>query len=281
MSSSSEFLKNYELAELTIRRLYDSKLRLAILDALRDKPMRLADLRRTVNANAPNTSAKAKELEEMGLVERVEGDFRLTPYSQAVRNRIKESLEFYSIYERFKEFWETHEMSGIPDFLLVRLGELNNSELIENTETDPIKSHEAFVELLSTIEKTFYGITPIYHDDYSRLLFATVTKGVDCQIISSKEILEHLQHSPKKIKEQYKKIGNLRNFKAYVTKKTPTVAFTVSESFVSLGLKARAPSIAYMDADLQSTDPRAIKWGLDLFEYYKKQAKPVKLSDYL
>jgi predicted transcriptional regulator len=37
----------------------------------------------------------------------------------------------------------------------------------------------------------------------------------------------------------------------------------------------------YMNKDLQSTDPRAVSWGLDLFEHYKKQSTPVKLSDYL
>src|SRR5512137_125435 len=114
--ASSLFLQNYTLAEPTLRKLYDSKLRLAILEALGDGPMRLADLRRTVNSNAPNTSTKAKDLEDMGLVERIEGDYALTPYGRAVSAKIHESVEFYATYEKFKEFWWTHVTSGIPDY---------------------------------------------------------------------------------------------------------------------------------------------------------------------
>jgi len=106
--------------------------------------------------------------------------------------------------------------------------------------------------------------------------------GVDVQLIVSKEILGYLSSMPQKMKEEYGKNVDIKdNLKVFFTEKPPTVAFTVSEKFNSLGLKSKNSPIAYMGMDLNSTDPRAIKWGLDLFDYYKKQSKPVKLSDYL
>jgi len=105
--------------------------------------MRLADLRRAVNSNAPNTSSKAKDLTAMGLVEREGGDYRLTPYGRAVRNKSEEFFQFYATYEKFKDFWSTHDTSGIPDFLWARIGELNNSELVRNIETNPALAYAA------------------------------------------------------------------------------------------------------------------------------------------
>jgi len=60
MTPPSELLADYDSAKDTIHKLYNSRLRLAILDALKDKPMRLSDLRRAVGANAPNTSPKPR-----------------------------------------------------------------------------------------------------------------------------------------------------------------------------------------------------------------------------
>jgi predicted transcriptional regulator len=34
-----------------------------------------------------------------------------------------------------------------------------------------------------------------------------------------------------------------------------------------------------MDMDLDSRDPRAVRWGMDLFEHYKKKARPVKFCN--
>jgi predicted transcriptional regulator len=130
---ASEFLENYRMVEPTIRKLYDSSLRLAILDALKDGPMRLADLRRAVDANAPNTSSKAKELEGMGLIKRENGEFTLTSWGKAVCERISESSKFYATYEKFKNFWETHHLEGIPPEFMNRVGDLYDSWLVQRT----------------------------------------------------------------------------------------------------------------------------------------------------
>ena len=276
--SSSDFLKNYELAEPTIRKLYDSKLRLAILDALKDGPLRLADLRRVVNANAPNTSSKAKDLESMGIIERMEGDYQLTPYGRSVRNKIEQSLEFYATYEKFKEFWESLDTSGIPEFLFDRISDLNDSMFVKNTETEVVKSYEYFLEFLKTIKSRFYGVTPIFHKEWVTISKLLIEKGVDAQIVATEDVIRQVV---KYSTDRFKKLCDEKNVKVYLAEEGLLAAFTVTESTLSFTLREKHPPVCYMTMDLYSQSPRAIKWGLDLFDYYKKQAKPVKLSDYL
>ena len=265
--------------EPTIRKLYDSRLRLAILDALKDGPMRLSDLRREVNANAPNTSAKAKELEDMGLVERMGGDYQLTPYGQTARKKIQDSFDFYTTYEKFKEFWETHDTTGIPESLWLRIGALKNAQFVKNTETNIIAVHEAFLKFLESIKEIFYGVTPIFHKQWVEISDHLIKSGVDQKIIATKIVLEKTCRTA--TKDYIKLVDESQNSEVYLIDYEPKVAFTVSRSGLSLSLTEKNPHITYMDSDLYSTDPRAIQWGMDLFEYYKKQAKPVKLSDYL
>ncbi|MBN2518507.1 MAG: winged helix-turn-helix domain-containing protein [Candidatus Altiarchaeota archaeon] len=276
--AASEFLKNYELVESTIKKLYDSKLRLAILDALKEKPMRLADLRNAVNANAPNTSSKAKELEDMGLVERMEGDYQLTPYGRAIVQRMSESLQFYATYEKFKEFWETHDTSGIPDFLWARLGDLEDSRLVTVDEGDMTAIHNTFMELLKSVQKSFCGVSPAYHKEWWAMLVSLAKKGVDTHIIVTSEIIRMCIKNAGG--NQIKELDSCSNAHFGLCQENLKVAFTVCESFLAMGLNDKGGRYT-MDMDLQSTSPRAIQWGLDLFEYYRKQAKPVKLSDFL
>jgi len=97
--------KEYASIEPIVSKLYNSKLRIAILDALTNGPMRLADLKRAVDANAPNTSSKAKDLEEMGMLIRGNEGYRITPYGAMALEKLKGTLDYHTVYEEFKEFW--------------------------------------------------------------------------------------------------------------------------------------------------------------------------------
>jgi len=276
---SSDFLKSYDLVESTIRKLYDSKLRLAILDALKDGPMRLADLRRAVNANAPNTSAKAKELEGMGMVERVEGDFQLTPYGNAAQERAKESLDFFTAYEKFKDFWGNHDLSVIPAHLLARLGELKESKFAEGAKDDVMESEGAFLEMFKSIRKFCHITCPVYNDIYAEAVESMRKKGVEMEVIVTPSVLKKAIEFLKRKRNSRPWASGIKLFEL----EDLSIGLGVSERFFTLSLLLKDAKTSYMfiAPDLESTDSRAIRWGLDLFEYYKKQAKPVKLSDYL
>jgi predicted transcriptional regulator len=278
MAANSKFLENYDLVEPTIRKLYDSRFRIAIIDALSKKPMRLADLRRAVNSNAPNTSSKAKELEGMGMVERVDGDYQLTPYGQAVRGRMQDSFEFYTTYEKFKEFWIKHETSGIPNYLWIRLGDLSNSNLVLTTPIDVTGVHDSFVVLLNSIKKRFYGVSPIYQTEYLDATHMMVEKGVDVKLVLTTEVAKICA---KALREEGARLFDKSKNCEMCILDNLNVAFTVSEAFLSFALKSKHLEASYMDMDLQSYDQRVIQWGMDLFEYYRKQAKPIKMCEYL
>ncbi len=277
---TSKFLEDYRLAEPTIRRLYDSGLRVGIVDALKDGPLRLADLRRVVDSNAPNTSSKAKELEEMGVLERTpSGDYALTPYGQAIRVRAQDSFEFYATYEKFKEFWQTHYTDGIPPELWLRLGELNNSILITTKEKGNMNAvNEIFLELLGSIKHKFYGVSPIYHSEWFAMAIELVKRGVDTEIIITENVVDLIRKDASK--EDLKIISGAKNIHWPIIKGDVKVAFTVSEGFLSLALKTIDTGFV-LDMDLDSTDPRAVKWGFDLYDFYRKQTSGEELKDYL
>lgn len=280
MSSESGFLKNYELVEPTIRGLYDSKLRLAILEALKEKPMRLADLRRIIHANAPNTSTKAKDLEKMGLIERVEGDFELTPYGKIVRSLIEESFNFYSTYAKFKDYFAERDLSGIPESLLKRLGDLNNSQVVLDDPTNVQSTVEEFYELVKGVNKAGRAIAGVMDPMWMRLIIELFKKSVDVKLAFTAEVYESLKKNL--TKNEKKAILDYDKIQFFLLKKDPHFVFAVGDNCFDINFKLKnGPETCYMEADLMSFDPKAIKWGFDLFECYEKLAKPINIADYL
>jgi predicted transcriptional regulator len=276
--ASSEFLENYKLVEPTIRKLYDSRLRLAILDALENGPMRLADLRGKVNSNAPNTSSKAKELEEMGLVEKVDGDYKLTAHGSTILEMINNDFDYYVIYEKFKNFWDAHRMDAIPSEFLKRLGELKNSELLACTKTNANAPFEALFKALISLDEFFYGLAPIYHKAWKELPKVLINKDIDTKLILTKSVFNEKVRilSDEGVNDFDKKAIFFE-----IPEDRSLPAFMVCEKFMFMSLESKNSSDVYLNSMLYSTDKKAIQWALDLFEFYKSKAKPVKLSDYL
>jgi predicted transcriptional regulator len=274
---SPGFLKDCELAEPIIRKLYDSKLRLAILDALKDGPMRLADLKRAVDANAPNTSSKAKELEEMGIVERTRGDFQLTNYGRATLSKIEDSLDFYATYEKFKSFWNTHETVGIPDHLFKRLGELKNSEIVLYDPVNIKAVEEEFFKLMRQSKRFWRGLLTVVDPQWTVVHLEVLHKPLDFEFIITPAVVRSFEEN----REWLQAASKRKNVKFFIFDGDPRILLGVFDNFLDMALNAKTIDSHYWDADLFSLDPKAVQWGLDLFEYYKKQSKPINLADYL
>jgi predicted transcriptional regulator len=276
--ASSEFLENYRRVEPTIRKLYDSSLRLAILDALKDGPLRLADLRRAVNANAPNTSSKAKELEAMGLLEKVDEGFKLTTWGQAVIVKIRDSIDFYTTYENLKEFWETRDISVIPEHLWARIWELKGCKIVKAEEPEVMKTHEECIKIMQSPKKELFGMGAVFRPVYLQIAQSLVKENLHAEFLITDKVLEKVsEHLTPEIAAAF---DNYENHVFFVNNKI-NFALKVSESWFYLILRSKAAGVDMMGMNIQSHDPAAIKWGRDLYDYYKKDAKPVKLSDYL
>lgn len=270
----SELLENYEKSEGTIRKLYDSKLRIAILDALSEGPMRLADLRREVGSNAPNASSKSKELEDMGLIQREGGEFSLTVLGRVVRNNIEKQLAFYSTLETFKGYWLSRRLDFIPKELWEDIGALKDSEVVKSAQLNTTHTHDRFVEKLRSIKKSFKGISPIFHPDYLSAMEELMAKGADIELIVSPQVLQGMMG--KLPPEEAMALASYPKLKLYVCDGLDS-GITVGDDFVNLCIVSKTDVVSLMDQYLYSKGAEAVAWGNKLFDYYRSKSKRVEL----
>ena len=113
-----------------LRIITSSRLRLNILNSL-ESPMRLSDLRRAVNSNAPNTSSKAKDLQRLDLIKRDNGDYRITRMGRIVNGRISALLDTLAALYKHREFW-SRIIDNLPDEIISSIHEFKEARLLAN-----------------------------------------------------------------------------------------------------------------------------------------------------
>ena len=142
--------------------------------------------------------------------------------------------------------------------------ELGDFQVVISESSDLLKPHRTFVEHLMK-SKEVHGVSPIFFPDYPNV-FKEVDKKADViELVVTEDILEViLGHAPE----------NYQNLELYVTDVNPQMAFAVTDIFFSIGFFYKSGGYDFTK-DLISTTPSAIKFGRDLFEYYKSRARRV------
>lgn len=166
-------MESYESA----RSLVSSRLRLDILGSL-ESPMRLADLRRAVGANAPNTSTKAKDLQQMGLIERNNGDFRRTHMGGIVHERLSLLLDTMEALLEHREFW-AKLLDNLPPEIKRSVHMFKGAKLVRNEREHPDRVK---AELIKIIKKAKGELTVILPAHSKEILDAIQGLSVDTRL---------------------------------------------------------------------------------------------------
>ena len=257
-----------------LKMLMASSVRYKVLLALSEGPKTLGEIHEIVGSTKSTISHALGDLMDERLISQDPDtkEYRLTNLGYMVFLQMRNVTEALETIRKFEDFWLTHDLSGIPEELLIQIGDLKDSELHTTTPEYLKLPHEVYMELIKT-SKWIRGVSPILFSDYpEEFLNLAFGEEVDIEIITTTAVYRRLVDvsSP----EAVEKVRNLPNVRLYVIDENPRVAFTVTDNFLSLGLFF--PDGTYdMMTDLISTSERAKNWGIELFEHYKRRAKQV------
>ncbi|NJE06163.1 winged helix-turn-helix domain-containing protein [Thermococcus sp. M36] len=260
--------------ENMLKMIVTSSVRYRVLLALSGGAKTLGEIHAQIGSTKSTIShALSDLLEEMLVAQDPETKrYRLTNIGRLVSIQLKNVSEALESIEKFKDFWLSHDLSGIPENLLLRVGDLKDSKLHRPTPEYIRLPHEVYMELIKTSD-WIKGVSPILFSDYpDEFLGLAFREDVEIEIITTRSVYRKLIElsSP----EAVEKVQRLENVRIYVIEENPRIAFTVTNNFLSLGLFFSDGTYDMM-ADLISTSERAKKWGIELFEYYRKKAERV------
>lgn len=241
------------------------KILLALLDGAKD----LQTLCKRTNGTNQSTINKINGLIGEGIVERVgRGEYGLTQYGEIFASRLESFFKFMESLEAQKEFWLAHRADALPEALLEKLIALPDlKELIE--EVDPFETEAFIVGIFKGAESRLIGISPIVTPEWAKTVSEIAAQGVKVSLIINEDVFKKISGG------EYKEFQLLSN---------PNIELLISEeikfAFVSNG---KVIALALYDAkglDIQTklaaNSSAAMKWGEELFEYYKKRSRQVK-----
>jgi predicted transcriptional regulator len=252
-----------------------SDLRRNLLISLNEGKKSLGDLRDKLQISSSTAIHALRELEKNDLASQDENrDYLLTSIGRIIALKLLDFSNAAVVLEKNKRFWTQHDLTGIPDYLLEKIGWLRDSKIIHIDTLDIIKAHSSYINLIKTV-KWIRGISPIFSPDYPTVFKELIERNIDTKIILTDAVLKKLINTVGL--ENLKNAINNYSLDLLITDENLKVASTATDTFLSLGLFTN-DGVYDVKYDLISTDESAIRWGVELFEYYNEKATPVELG---
>lgn len=272
-ASDDDEKKCSKIVRSTLRLIACSDLRSCILVNLKEGPKPLGKIRDELEISSTTAIHALRELEKGQIIFQDESkDYALTKIGEIFALKLLDFMETIDVFEKYADFWLTHDLSGIPDHLLKKIGALKKSSLIEAPASNVLEIFSNFIKLLENA-KDIKGVTSMFIPDFESLIKELVlVKNIDIELIITKDILKGLEAEI--LKEIFSEKSS--KLKLYVMKEDFKTAFTVTDSTLSLGLFNLDGTYDW-NKDMIDSTKEGIEWGLELFEWYRKRAKEVHL----
>lgn len=263
--------RRYDLAEDQIKAFTRSGIRAKIMLCLKESPKTAAEMERLLGTRATTILHAIKEMSDADIVERTSSGYALTNIGFIQACILDDLVGCIAALQEHREFWRTHDISGIPVNLQKGIGQLAQSEIVESDPGAILKTVEYFLAELNK-SREIYGVSPIIIPGYSETIASAVMRGARVHLILTDAILKIVvaQHQ-----ELLRDLLKLENFHLYCIDNGIKVAFTVTDCVLDFGL-FRKDGGYDLGADLICIGESAIAWGKELFDHYRSLSQRVE-----
>ncbi|MDR1721685.1 MAG: DUF1724 domain-containing protein [Methanobrevibacter sp.] len=241
-----------------------------LLTLTSNEPCTLETFRLLTKSPSSNILKAIKDLEKLNLVKRHSKYFCLSSKGKIL------GLNFLKLVEngyiiKTKSFYLEHKLNQIPYGYLKYLYLFKNSEYLSSTDKDlakPTRTYLKSIKSRKNLNIVLPIFSPIHLDEYFK---SANDGGCKIEIITTEKILDSIFNNYKE--EIAKTNGNIHFFKTDIDL---NVFLTSSQDLLML-------SLFYWDGQyddsniLLAKNKKACKWGLSLFNHFKKNASIVDI----
>lgn len=247
--------------------IWISEKRKNLLLLLNDGPRSSEHIVKALNTTFHSISPQLRVLIDEGLVYESEEDvYNLTSIGKLIVSNMYPLFTTLYVLEEDLDYWKERNLSNVPDFILERIGELGTYMIMEPDQS----YHYAVPEELQInlkISKKCKVLLSYYHPVYIRIIEKTFHSMDSCDLILSKIVFERLLEEERDF--IYLCLNNdNKNIYVYdpeVERTTPSIFITEIFSYFLFFNRNQV----YDNRQIMSFDDSSLKWGCDLFDYYR------------
>ncbi len=268
-------IKIYEKHQKLIHSLYNSRLKIQILLTLLNHTASLSRLRDVTGSTSQALIPKIRSLENQGLIEAANYEYRLTPLGGVVAKNVEGFVRLMGGIDQHHTFFADHDLSDLPEAFLLRIGDLYNAEPKQDTTTDMFYVYSHYLEILKDAEY-IHGISSVASPGLAQFIAEKVMTGIPVELVVNHEVVVLLTTEP--YATNMKGLAVYPNFSVWVTGQKLRVGLTVTDKYLSLGLFKKDTNLYDSSSDLFSSDPGAVIWGENLFRFYKERSEKLEIA---
>lgn len=258
---------NIPLLEL----IFFSEKRKDLLLFLKGGPKTIEEIKISLNEGLIAILPHLKKLRENSLVLKNKNIYSLSPLGIAVASRMQEMVDLLNVFGSKYEYWANHGVEYIPNDLRKRIGELSKCTFSKPPDkTRLFEPHREFVENLKNSNR-IRGTACIFHPLYPSLFLMFVKMGMEVSIVVTPLVYQRTKEEYGAELQEFLKFEKA-NF--YICKEKLEIAHVITDTFLSLTLPFSDGTYDHKE-DVLCFDPVGLKWGEDLFEYYKNLSDKV------
>lgn len=245
-----------------VKYILTSSMRTLILVVLYNNRKNLNEIRDELKKPSATILHGLKELEENNLIKKDRKYYELTSNGYLLATNIIKLIDNWYSIEKNKYFWNSHDLSGIPENLLNKLYLLKDAQFISSTTSDLSNAFNTYIELISTSPELTIML-PIYSENHLKHLIRLLKNGnlKQLTLLINTEILQTMK------KSRYLKKSLIENEKVKIieTDKNFKIFLTFCRDFMTLTLFFKDNH--YDDSQIIiDKHQSAIKWSKDLFD---------------
>lgn len=247
-----------------VKYILTSSMRTKLLLVLYEHSKKLEDIRKDLKKPSATILHGLKELENKNLIHKIQKYYELTSNGYILTtNMIKLIENWYSI-NKSKQFWNSHDLSDIPEEILKDIYLLKDVEYETSTTSDLSNAFNKYIQLLLNSTKLKI-ILPIYSENHFKYIidFLNENKPSKLELIVNEKILNSIKQN----QNLEKSLLENENVTVKCIEQDLKLFLTCSDNFMSLTLFLKDGH--YDDSQiLIGKDKNALKWALNLIQCF-------------
>lgn len=247
-----------------------SERRKEILFLLEESPKTLSEIKTYFNLTSTEILPRLKEMEDVYMILKQEELYQLSSMGKIAALYYKPFLDTLTSIEVNEDFWRNHDLEKIPEALLCRIKELRNCRIIKDEFEYIYASHQSFIENVMS-SKRFVGLASIFLPNFPQMFLELARKNIPVSIIVTPKVFSQVK---REYTTEFGEFIKYEHTDFYVIDES-NISFGVTDQFFSLSLFFKNGTYDPR-ADLVGFDPDSIKWGEDLFEFYKEKSIEIR-----
>ncbi len=234
-----------------------SEQRLSMILKLSEKPQKLSDLAKSLNATVPEVRRNLERLTKAGqITKNSDGKFIVTPYGNAIFTVIP----LVNFISKNRDFFQDHSFGNLPQKFITRSGSFSGCQYVKGV----TRVMEHWKEIVNNANEYIFGIVYEEPADLIEPIIKKAQKGVVVNSIFSKSAIT--PKSREKILEKLKaNVSKSKNIERKIIKDVKLI--------VTLNEKEAAVNFPFLNGEVDlskmfyGTDPAFHEWCLDYFRY--------------